>query len=148
MSFRAPKRETPKEVQIKTIKDPRRRAKKSLGSLKNTPKRYPGPKKAPTVPKKGSSRESLMKDKAQHSEPPFTNKFRSEGFDIENIIYFFYKTCYLDVLRRSTVLSLPLHLVFPGPHVIKHFRAIVHDFFNKLESFYPKAFPALSNIYW
>jgi hypothetical protein len=67
MPFRAPKRETPKKVQIKTIKDPRMRAKKSLGSLKNTPKRYPGPKKAPTVPKKGSSRESLMKDKAQHN---------------------------------------------------------------------------------
>jgi hypothetical protein len=62
----------------------------SLRSLKNTPKRYPGPKKAPTVPKKGSSRESLMKDRAQHSEPPFTNKFRSADFYIENIIYFLF----------------------------------------------------------
>jgi hypothetical protein len=67
MPFRAPKRETPKKVQIKPIKDPRRRALMSLRSLKNTPKRYTGPKKAPTVPKKGSSRESLMKVKAQHS---------------------------------------------------------------------------------
>jgi hypothetical protein len=44
--------------------------------------------------------------------PPCTNQFRSAPFDIENIIYFLTKNAAL--LRRSTVLSLPLQLVFPG----------------------------------
>jgi hypothetical protein len=48
----------------------------------------------------------------QYSWPPCTNLFRSAAFDIANIIYFFTKQATL--MRRSTVLNLPLQLVFPA----------------------------------
>ncbi len=38
----------------------------------------------------------LLKGKARYSSPPCTDWFRSAAFDIENIIYFFYKTSYLN----------------------------------------------------
>ncbi len=43
---------------------------------------------------------------------PCTNKFKSFDFKIANITYFLTKQATL--MRRSTVLSLPLQLVFPG----------------------------------
>jgi hypothetical protein len=53
----------------------------------------------------------LTEGKAQYDWPPCT-KFRSSHFDIENIIYLFTKQA--NLVRRSTVLSLPSQLVFPG----------------------------------
>ncbi len=57
------------------------------------------------------SKEPLLKGKAQYNWPPCTNLFRTAAFDID-IIYLFTKQPTLE--RRSTVLSLPLQLVFPG----------------------------------
>ncbi len=57
------------------------------------------------------NREALLKWKAQYSWPPCTNQFRSTAFDHSNIIYFFTKQA--SSMRRSTVLSRPIHLVFP-----------------------------------
>ncbi len=45
--------------------------------------------------------------------PPYTNKFRSDDFSTDNFISLFTKQVAL-TLRRSTVLSLSLKLVFPG----------------------------------
>ncbi len=56
--------------------------------------------------------EPLQKGKDQYSWPPCTNLFRSAPFYIENFIYPPYKQATLT--RRSTVLSLPFQLVFPG----------------------------------
>ncbi len=42
-----------------------------------------------------------------------TNKFTSATFDIANIVYCYTK--HATSVRRSTVPSLPLQLVFPGP---------------------------------
>ncbi len=44
--------------------------------------------------------------------PPCTNKFRSTAFHTENIFFFFTKQPTL--MRRSTVLGLPLQKKFPG----------------------------------
>ncbi len=55
---------------------------------------------------------SLTEGKSKYSWPPCTNQIRSARFYFENIIFLFYKTSYL--MRRSTVLSLPPQLVFPG----------------------------------
>ncbi len=52
----------------------------------------------------------LLKGKAQYSWPPCTNKFRTDTFDNANIIYFSTKQATL--MRRSTVLSLPLQKEF------------------------------------
>jgi hypothetical protein len=57
-------------------------------------------------------KEHQLKGNAQYSLPPYTSKFGSAAFDIENIIYFLTKQA--SQMRRSTVLSLPLQLVFPG----------------------------------
>ncbi len=54
----------------------------------------------------GSTREALLKWKAQYRRAPCTNHFRSDTFDNANIIYYFMKQATL--MRRSTVLSLPL----------------------------------------
>ncbi len=56
--------------------------------------------------------EPLLKGKAQYNSPPCPNKLRSAALDTTNIIYFFTKQATL--MRRSTMLSLPLHLVFPS----------------------------------
>jgi hypothetical protein len=56
------------------------------------------------------TRESLLKGKAQYGWPPCINKFRSAHFHVERIIYNCCKTSYL--MRRSTVLSLPIRLMF------------------------------------
>jgi hypothetical protein len=40
-------------------------------------------------------KEALLKGKAQRSQPPCPNQFRSAHFYIESIIYPFYKTVYL-----------------------------------------------------
>ncbi len=61
------------------------------------------------------ARETLLKGKALYSWHPCTNLFRSEPFYIENIIYILTKQATL--IRRSTVLSLPLQLVFPGRNI-------------------------------
>jgi len=63
-------------------------------------------------PWEGWARECLLKGKAQYNRPPSTNYFISDDFDIANIIYFLLNKLHLT--RRSTVLSLPLQLVFPG----------------------------------
>jgi hypothetical protein len=57
------------------------------------------------------TRETLLKGKVQYSWPPYTTYFRSAAFDVANITYFFTKQASL--MRRSTLLSLPLQLVFP-----------------------------------
>jgi hypothetical protein len=57
-------------------------------------------------------REVLLKGNAQYGWPPCNNKFRSAPFYNENMIYFLTKQATL--MRRSTVLSLPTKLVFPG----------------------------------
>ncbi len=62
---------------------------------------------------KGPSREPLLNGKDQYGWPPWTNTFRSAAFDYAKNIYFFTKQATL--MRRSTVLSLPVQLVFPGP---------------------------------
>jgi hypothetical protein len=41
------------------------------------------------------TREVLLKGKAKYGWPPCTNQFRSDPFNIENIINLFYKTSYL-----------------------------------------------------
>ncbi len=61
---------------------------------------------------KGQTREASLKGKAQYSSPLCTNKFESAQIDIGNIIYLFIKQATL--MRRSTILSLPLQSVFPG----------------------------------
>ncbi len=57
-------------------------------------------------------REPLLKGKASYSWPPCTNYFRSAAFDTSNIIYLL--TNQANFMRRSTVLSLSLQLVFPA----------------------------------
>jgi hypothetical protein len=57
------------------------------------------------------ARELLLKVKTRNSWPPCTNYFRWAHFDIANIFYFNTKQAIL--MRRSTVLSRPLQLVFP-----------------------------------
>jgi hypothetical protein len=42
------------------------------------------------------AREVLLNGKAQYSWPPSTKYFTSDPFHIENIIYVFYKTSYLN----------------------------------------------------
>jgi len=61
------------------------------------------------------SRESSQKRKTQYCSPPWNYMFRSAAFDVVNYIHFFTKRP--NLLRRSTVLRLPLQLVFPGPKI-------------------------------
>jgi len=58
-----------------------------------------------------SVRESLLKGTTQCCWPPCTKQFGSTSFDIANMIYFYTKQATL--MMRSTVLSLPLQLMFP-----------------------------------
>ncbi len=46
--------------------------------------------------------EPLLKGKAQYGWPPCANYFRSATFNIENIIYLFYKTNSLSEEVNST----------------------------------------------
>ncbi len=46
--------------------------------------------------------EVLLKGKAEYSWPPCTNLFRLDPFYIENIIYLFYKTSYLNEEVKCT----------------------------------------------
>jgi hypothetical protein len=57
-------------------------------------------------------REPLLKWKAQNNWPSCANRFRSAAFGSTNFIYFIKKQATL--VRRSTILSLPLQLVFPA----------------------------------
>ncbi len=50
--------------------------------------------------------------KAQYNSPPCSHQFRSAALDIPNIIYFYTKQATL--MRRSTIVSLPLKSVFPS----------------------------------
>ncbi len=59
-----------------------------------------------------SSGNPCWNGKAQYSWPPSPDKLRSAAFDNANIVYFFTKQA--TIMRRSTVLSLPLQIVFPG----------------------------------
>jgi hypothetical protein len=56
------------------------------------------------------TREPLLKGKAKYSLPPCNSKFRSAPFLLKIVLVFFTKQRTL--MRRSTVLSLPLQLVF------------------------------------
>ncbi len=47
-------------------------------------------------------RETLLKGKAKYSWPPCANLFSSAPFDIENIIYIFNKTSYINEEVDST----------------------------------------------
>jgi hypothetical protein len=60
---------------------------------------------------------------AQYGWPPCTNEFRLANFYIENFIYFFTKLATL--MRRSSVLSFPLRLVFSDWFNYKYFFRIV-----------------------
>jgi hypothetical protein len=60
----------------------------------------------------GLVKETLLKGKAQYSWPPCTNLFRSAPFYIENIIYIFNKTSYLNEEVNCTKPSP--QLAFPG----------------------------------
>jgi hypothetical protein len=55
--------------------------------------------------------EVSLRWKALYSWPPCTNLFKLACFYIENIMFLLYKQA---TLMRSTVLSLPPQLVFPG----------------------------------
>jgi len=57
-------------------------------------------------------RESLLKGKDLYSWPPCTNKFRSVIFILK--LYFSFFTKHLILMRRSTVLNLPLQLGCPA----------------------------------
>jgi hypothetical protein len=57
-------------------------------------------------------REPFLKGKAQYLWPPSTSKFRSAPYTLKNLII--YCTKQATLMRRSTVLSLPLQSVFPG----------------------------------
>ncbi len=57
-------------------------------------------------------REPLLKGKAQYFWPPRTKQLRSDAFDNTNIIYFFTKQS--NLMRRSTLLTLSLQVVFSG----------------------------------
>jgi hypothetical protein len=59
----------------------------------------------------GLTREVLQKGKAQHSWPPCTYYLISAALDNASIIYYFTKQATL--MRRWSVLSLPLQLAFP-----------------------------------
>ncbi len=65
---------------------------------------------------KPTYREPLLKGKAQYSWAPCTNKFRSGGFHIENIIYLWYKTSYLNeevnCIEPSPSARVPGHLYY------------------------------------
>jgi hypothetical protein len=63
-------------------------------------------------------RESLLKGNAQYSRPPCTNQFSSAAFDTENSVYSFARQATL--MRRSTVLSLPLQFVWQEQHYSAH----------------------------
>ncbi len=56
------------------------------------------------------AKELSRKGKAQYCRPPCTNLFRSAAFDFANILDYLIKQ--VPIMRRSTVLSLPLQLVF------------------------------------
>ncbi len=60
-----------------------------------------------------SSRDFITEGKAQYHWPPCSNLFRSVTFSIENSDYLPF-TKQATLMRRPTVLSLPLQLVFPG----------------------------------
>jgi hypothetical protein len=79
------------------------------------------------VENEGAAREPLLKGMTQYRRPPCSDSYISASFDVENIIYFFTQTATLK--RRSTVLiSLPLHLEFPGACTIKLFTAVIYRF--------------------
>ncbi len=59
-----------------------------------------------------STREVLLKGKAQYSWPPCTKWFNQLLFILQILFTFFTKQATL--MRRSTVLSLPPQLVFPA----------------------------------
>jgi hypothetical protein len=59
-----------------------------------------------------SAREPLLKGKAQYSWPPCNNRFMSAPFIFQILFTFFTKQPTL--MRRSTVLRLPLQLGFPA----------------------------------
>ncbi len=63
-----------------------------------------------------SAREALLKGKAQYGWPPWTNLIRSAAFYVENITCPFTKQATL--IRRSTVMSLPLQLGLPGSPLV------------------------------
>jgi hypothetical protein len=63
-------------------------------------------------------REPLLKGNAQYSRPPCTNKVSSATFDTENSVYSFTRQATL--MRRSTVLSLPLQFVWQEQHYCAH----------------------------
>ncbi len=54
---------------------------------------------------------ALLKGKDHYELPPCTYQFRLVTFDIKTIMHFFTKQAAF--MRRSTVLSLPLQVVFP-----------------------------------
>jgi hypothetical protein len=61
---------------------------------------------------KSLTRESLLKGTNQYSWPPCSSSFSLATFDTETLFFFISKQTIL--MRRSTVLSFPLQLVFPG----------------------------------
>jgi hypothetical protein len=61
---------------------------------------------------KSRNREVLLKGKTQYSWPPCTSLFRWAPFKLK--IMFMFLTKQATLMRRSTVQSLPLQLVFPG----------------------------------
>ncbi len=58
------------------------------------------------------ARENLLKGKAEYNSPPCANSIRLPAFDIASITYFFTKKAIW--MRKLTISSLPILLVFPG----------------------------------
>ncbi len=66
----------------------------------------------PSSSKQRSDKAGNPYRRGRHSTIDLIVLIRLANFDIENIIYVFTKQAYL--MRRSTVLSLPVYLGFPG----------------------------------
>ncbi len=92
----------------------------------------------------GSSREVLLKGKAQYGWPPCTNQFRSAPFYIENIINLFYKTSYLNEEVNCTEPS-PLAII---PWLQYKKRVLVQNIYNLLLKIILYNHRHLSNIDW
>jgi hypothetical protein len=60
----------------------------------------------------GVSKELLLKGKAHNNEPPCTNQLKSMAFDIAKSKHSLFFTKQAILMRRSTILSLHLLLVF------------------------------------
>ncbi len=85
----------------------------------------------------GLCKEVLLKGKAQYGWPPCTNQFRWAPFYIENVMYLFHKSNYLNEVVNCTKPSPLVRLPWP-----------VHQLLPYFVSYSCKLFVALTSLLW